>query len=81
MRRLSYQDDIRDWWQQMNMARRQCLKYDAESESIKPRAVIETLWRLTKGDAYVTSDGRTTPNVAATLYPFDKPRRWINSGE
>lgn len=51
------QDDIRDWWQQIESWRaRQCLKYDAESESIKPQAVIETLWRLTKGDAYVTSD-------------------------
>ncbi len=31
------QDDIRDWWQQIESWRaRQCLKYDAESESIKP---------------------------------------------
>ncbi len=75
------QDDIRDWWQQIESWRaRQCLKYDAESESIKPRAVIETLWRLTKGDAYVTSDVGQHQMFAALYYPFDKPRRWINSG-
>ncbi|STM57742.1 acetolactate synthase 3 catalytic subunit [Escherichia coli] len=50
-------DEIRDWWQQIEQWRaRQCLKYDTHSEKIKPQAVIETLWRLTKGDAYVTSD-------------------------
>ncbi|ETC75534.1 acetolactate synthase [Salmonella enterica subsp. enterica serovar Cerro str. 5569] len=75
------QDDIRDWWQQIESWRaRQCLKYDAESESIKPQAVIETLWRLTKGDAYVTSDVGQHQMFAALYYPFDKPRRWINSG-
>ncbi len=48
-------DDNRDWWQQIEHWRaRQCLKYDTQSESIKPQAVIETIWRLTKGDAYVT---------------------------
>lgn len=75
------QDDIRDWWQQIEIWRaRQCLKYDAESESIKPQAVIETLWRLTKGDAYVTSDVGQHQMFTALYYPFDKPRRWINSG-
>ncbi|STM49092.1 acetolactate synthase 3 catalytic subunit [Escherichia coli] len=54
-------DEIRDWWQQIEQWRaRQCLKYDTHSEKIKPQAVIETLWRLTKGDAYVTSDVGST---------------------
>ncbi|XNM84835.1 thiamine pyrophosphate-dependent enzyme [Escherichia coli] len=42
--------------------------------------MIETLWRLTKGDAYVTSDVGQHQMFAALYYPFDKPRRWINSG-
>lgn len=74
-------DEIRDWWQQIEQWRaRQCLKYDSYSEKIKPQAVIETLWRLTKGDAYVTSDVGQHQMFAALYYPFDKPRRWINSG-
>lgn len=74
-------DEIRDWWQQIEQWRaRQCLKYDSHSEKIKPQAVIETLWRLTKGDAYVTSDVGQHQMFAALYYPFDKPRRWINSG-
>jgi len=74
-------DEIRDWWQQIEQWRgRQCLKYDTQSENIKPQAVIETIWRLTNGDAYVTSDVGQHQMFAALYYPFDKPRRWINSG-
>lgn len=74
-------DDIRDWWQQIEQWRaRHCLRYDDQSEKIKPQAVIETIWRLTQGDAYVTSDVGQHQMFAALYYPFDKPRRWINSG-
>lgn len=74
-------DEIRDWWQQIEQWRgRQCLKYDTQSENIKPQAVIETIWHLTKGEAYVTSDVGQHQMFAALYYPFDKPRRWINSG-
>lgn len=74
-------DDIRDWWQRIEQWRaRHCLKYDADSGKIKPQAVIETIWRLTGGDAYVTSDVGQHQMFAALYYPFDKPRRWINSG-
>ncbi|MDU4315748.1 MAG: acetolactate synthase 3 large subunit [Klebsiella michiganensis] len=49
-------DEIRDWWQQIEQWRaRHCLQYDTQSGKIKPQAVIETIWRLTHGDAYVTS--------------------------
>ena len=74
-------DEIRDWWQQIEQWRaRHCLQYDTQSGKIKPQAVIETIWRLTHGDAYVTSDVGQHQMFAALYYPFDKPRRWINSG-
>ena len=74
-------DEIRDWWQQIEQWRaRHCLQYDTQSGKIKPQAVIETIWRLTNGDAYVTSDVGQHQMFAALYYPFDKPRRWINSG-
>ena len=47
---------------------------------IKPQFVVEKLWELTKGDAYVTSDVGQHQMWAAQFYKFDKPRRWINSG-
>ncbi|PRD12794.1 acetolactate synthase 3 large subunit [Pantoea coffeiphila] len=74
-------DSLRDWWQQVEQWRaRQCLEFDRTSDKIKPQAVIETICRLTKGDAYVTSDVGQHQMFAALYYQFDKPRRWINSG-
>ena len=69
------------WWKDINSWRaRKCLSYETGSEKIKPQQVIETLYRLTRGDAYVASDVGQHQMFAALYYPFDKPRRWINSG-
>jgi len=69
------------WWQQIDVWRAQdCLKFDTESDKIKPQAAIKKVYELTKGDAYVTSDVGQHQMWAAQYYPFDKPRRWINSG-
>jgi acetolactate synthase-1/2/3 large subunit len=74
-------DDIRDWWQSIeNWRARQCLEFDRESGKIKPQAVIETIYKLTNGEAYVTSDVGQHQMFAALYYTFDEPRRWINSG-
>lgn len=51
-----------------------------ESDMIMPQQVIQSLYRATGGDAYVTSDVGQHQMFAAQYYPFDKPRRWINSG-
>jgi acetolactate synthase-1/2/3 large subunit len=42
--------------------------------------VIQKLWEVTGGDAFVTSDVGQHQMWAAQYYKFDKPRRWINSG-
>jgi acetolactate synthase-1/2/3 large subunit len=69
------------WWTQITRWRsRDCLQYDHESTIIKPQRVVETLWEVTGGDAYVTSDVGQHQMWAAQFYRFDKPRRWINSG-
>ncbi|MGL6316890.1 acetolactate synthase 3 large subunit [Vibrio sp. WXL103] len=75
------QQAIELWWQDIEQWRaRQCLAYDTTSERIKPQQVIETLHKLTNGDAYVASDVGQHQMFAALYYPFNKPRRWINSG-
>ena len=73
--------DLDSWWKQIDeWAKIDCLKYDRTSSVIKPQFVVEKLWELTKGDAYVTSDVGQHQMWAAQFYKFDKPRRWINSG-
>ncbi|MEJ2630995.1 MAG: acetolactate synthase 3 large subunit [Acidihalobacter sp.] len=72
---------LKSWWKQIEEWRSMdCLKYDRDSELIKPQYVIERLHALTKGDAYVTSDVGQHQMWAAQYYKFDKPNRWINSG-
>jgi len=69
------------WWQQIETWRgRNCLKYDRASKIIKPQFVIEKLYEVTGGDAFVTSDVGQHQMWAAQFYKFDRPRRWINSG-
>ena len=69
------------WWQQIAQWQAvDCLQFDRNSPLIKPQYVIEQLYDVTKGDAYVTSDVGQHQMWAAQYYRFDKPRRWINSG-
>jgi acetolactate synthase-1/2/3 large subunit len=69
------------WWEQIEQWRSvDCLKYDRSSEIIKPQYVVEKIWELTKGDAFICSDVGQHQMWAAQFYKFDEPRRWINSG-
>ena len=73
------------WWKQINEWRDAhglwtAPRYETDSGLIKPQQVIESLYRATNGDAYVTSDVGQHQMFAAQFYKFDKPRRWINSG-
>jgi acetolactate synthase-1/2/3 large subunit len=72
---------LANWWQQINTWRgKECLAYEPSSELIKPQFVIEKLWEVTGGNAFVTSDVGQHQMWAAQYYRFDEPRRWINSG-
>jgi acetolactate synthase-1/2/3 large subunit len=69
------------WWDTIqNWRSVNCLEYDRNSKLIKPQFVIEQLYKITKGEAYVTSDVGQHQMYAAQYYHFDQPRRWINSG-
>ena len=72
---------LKGWWKTIEEWRgRDCLKYDRASEIIKPQFVVEKLYEVTGGDAFITSDVGQHQMWAAQFYKFDKPRRWINSG-
>jgi acetolactate synthase I/II/III large subunit len=74
-------DALKAWWTQIELWRgRDCLKYDRASPIIKPQYVIQKLYEITGGDAFVTSDVGQHQMWAAQFYKFDRPRRWINSG-
>ncbi|MBB2898075.1 acetolactate synthase-1/2/3 large subunit [Pseudomonas sp. AS2.8] len=71
------------WWKQIEEWRggREMFPYDkGDGSIIKPQTVIETLYDVTAGDAYITSDVGQHQMFAAQYYRYDKPNRWINSG-
>jgi len=74
-------EKVAAWWEQINEWRKKdCLKYDEASQIVKPQYVVQKLWELTGGDAFITSDVGQHQMWAAQFYKFDQPRRWINSG-
>ena len=74
--------EIQSWWTQINDWRStNCLKFDQSGDIIKPQAVVQTLYELTKNeDTFITSDVGQHQMWAAQYYKFDHPKRWINSG-
>lgn len=70
-----------DWWQQINEWRAvKSVSYQQNEGKIKPQRVVEAMYKITNGEAYVCSDVGQHQMFAAQYYPFAKPRQWINSG-
>jgi acetolactate synthase I/II/III large subunit len=69
------------WWKRVrDWQSIDCLKYEWSEKVIKPQYVVQKLYELTGGNAYVTADVGQHQMWAAQFYKFDRPRRWINSG-
>jgi acetolactate synthase-1/2/3 large subunit len=81
---LPDQSALQRWWAQIEEWRENHGLWTgrryADSDLIMPQQVIESLYRVTGGEAYVTSDVGQHQMFAAQYYRFDQPRRWINSG-
>jgi len=78
---LGNQERLNGWWSEIEEWRKEdCLAFEQSEDMIHPQAVIQQLYEVTQGDAYVCSDVGQHQMFAAQYYKFDKPRRWINSG-
>lgn len=74
-------DAINSWWKHINEWRKtDCLKYEKNSELIKPQDICETLCRLTHGDAIVATDVGQHQMFTALYYKFNEPRHFLTSG-
>lgn len=72
---------LSDWMKQIEAWRaKRYSDFELDDKLIKPQQVIKTLHQVTNGEAYITSDVGQHQMWAAQYYPFNKPRRWINSG-
>jgi len=70
------------WWTQIrSWQENHPLFYEpGTGGEIKPQLMIETLHRVTGGEAIVASDVGQHQMWTAQYYGFEKPRRWLNSG-
>jgi acetolactate synthase-1/2/3 large subunit len=72
---------LESWWTKIKSWQSQnSFDYEKKEGLIQPQTAVEELYKITNGDAYITSDVGQHQMYAAQFYPFDEPRRWINSG-
>jgi len=67
-------------WRNEHGLNHDMLQKPSPSGKILPQQVIQSLYKETKGKAYITSDVGQHQMFTAQYYHFDKPRQWINSG-
>lgn len=78
--------NLKPWWDQINeWKEKHGLNHDMlnlknQKDIILPQQVIQSLYKVTKGEAFITSDVGQHQMFAAQYYKFDEPRKWINSG-
>ena len=78
--------DLKPWWAQINEWKEKhglnhdMLNLENQKDIILPQQVIQSLYKVTKGKAFITSDVGQHQMFAAQYYKFDEPRKWINSG-
>ena len=78
--------DLKPWWKKINGWKQKhglnhdMLDLENQNEIILPQQVIQSLYKVTKGKAFITSDVGQHQMFAAQYYKFDEPRKWINSG-
>ncbi len=73
--------DIEDWVHQiLEWKKHHPLKYNNEGKEIKPEFVIETISKLTKGNAIITTEVGQNQMWTALFYKFKNPRSFITSG-
>ncbi|MBF7682308.1 acetolactate synthase 3 large subunit [Acinetobacter sp. B5B] len=73
---------LSEWWDQINEWRgHHGLRYaPAQNGHMKPQQVVEALYKITHGEAIITSDVGQHQMFSALYYKYDRPRQWINSG-
>jgi len=72
-KRESWHQKIREW------KKKYPLKYEL-GEDLKPQYVVEMIYKMTKGEAIITTEVGQNQMWAAQFYEYTKPRTFISSG-
>ena len=80
------EDNLAAWWTRIKKWRsahgldHEQRSRQSESGQLLPQQVIQSVYKATNGEAYVTSDVGQHQMFAAQYYKFARGRQWINSG-
>ena len=75
--------DYDEWYDQIDgwQKKHPLIAYNQKPNApVLPQFVVDEIFRLTKGDAIITTEVGQHQMWAAQYYKFNKPRRWITSG-
>ncbi|MCL1910585.1 MAG: biosynthetic-type acetolactate synthase large subunit [Leptospirales bacterium] len=73
--------EIGEWRDKlMELKEKYPFTYQDSDTVIKPQFVVESIYRLTKGEAIITTEVGQNQLWAAQFYKFTKPRTFISSG-
>jgi acetolactate synthase-1/2/3 large subunit len=73
-------EQTKNWHQQIHHWKKKFPLAYCRSKKIKPQYVIETLWKLTKGNALITTEVGQNQMWTAQFYRFDHPNTFLSSG-
>ena len=76
---LPWKEQISNWKSQHGLNHEMHL-CETDDKPIMPQAVVQHIYNITNGKAFITSDVGQHQMFAAQYYHFDEPRKWINSG-
>lgn len=76
------EENNRDAWksQALHWKEKYPLRYDSDSQEIKPQYIIQQLHHRTQGNAILATDVGQHQMWAAQYFPLNKPRSWVSSG-
>ena len=73
--------EINDWIKEIKKWKNEHpLTYKDDDDILRPQYIVEQIYRVTGGDAIISTEVGQNQMWAAQFYKFDKPRRLITSG-
>jgi acetolactate synthase-1/2/3 large subunit len=77
----SYREKSSEWRGQLAAwSKTHPLTYKPSTGKIKPQYVVEQVYKITKGNAIITTEVGQNQMWAAQFYTYDKPRTFLTSG-
>ncbi len=77
----TYREKTAGWVKQLDIwAKSHPLTYKPSTGKIKPQYVVEQIYKITKGNAIITTEVGQNQMWAAQFYTYEKPRTFLTSG-